>query len=201
MFVLAPILMKVPKFVGANVTSERLCHKMVGTFLNIKVLLGSTLITFSCLLYRTLLCWNCHFVHVFIPSTPPPTSHPHLIWCYILLLLRWNVEIFTSTIKSTISICSLNSCYEGWYFVHDVYMLYMFSSNYIFLTCFITMFFKVKPNKVNLIIGSGGKTIKSIIEETGVDAIDTGDDGTVRRTWWYLPFSLTKVLLTNAFCR
>ncbi|KAJ1287886.1 hypothetical protein BS78_02G044900 [Paspalum vaginatum] len=41
---------------------------------------------------------------------------------------------------------------------------------------------KVKPNKVNLIIGSGGKTIKSIIEETGVDAIDTGDDGTVKIT-------------------
>uniref|UniRef100_A0A0E0LHJ9 polyribonucleotide nucleotidyltransferase n=1 Tax=Oryza punctata TaxID=4537 RepID=A0A0E0LHJ9_ORYPU len=41
---------------------------------------------------------------------------------------------------------------------------------------------KVKPNKVNLIIGSGGKTIKSIIEETGVYAIDTGDDGTVKIT-------------------
>ncbi|XP_066392954.1 probable polyribonucleotide nucleotidyltransferase 1, chloroplastic isoform X2 [Miscanthus floridulus] len=41
---------------------------------------------------------------------------------------------------------------------------------------------KVKPNKVNLIIGFGGKTIKSIIEETGVDAIDTGDDGTVKIT-------------------
>uniref|UniRef100_A0A0D9WVY3 polyribonucleotide nucleotidyltransferase n=1 Tax=Leersia perrieri TaxID=77586 RepID=A0A0D9WVY3_9ORYZ len=41
---------------------------------------------------------------------------------------------------------------------------------------------KVKPNKVNLIIGSGGKTIKSIIEETGVDSIDTGDDGTVKIT-------------------
>ncbi|KAL6880604.1 hypothetical protein ACP4OV_012169 [Aristida adscensionis] len=41
---------------------------------------------------------------------------------------------------------------------------------------------KVKPNKVNLIIGSCGKTIKSIIEETGVDAIDTGDDGTVKIT-------------------
>uniref|UniRef100_A0A0D3GQS7 polyribonucleotide nucleotidyltransferase n=1 Tax=Oryza barthii TaxID=65489 RepID=A0A0D3GQS7_9ORYZ len=41
---------------------------------------------------------------------------------------------------------------------------------------------KVKPNKVNLIIGSGGKTIKGIIEETGVDAIDTGDDGTVKIT-------------------
>ena len=46
----------------------------------------------------------------------------------------------------------------------------------------LQLIFKVKPNKVNLIIGSGGKTIKSIIEETGVDAIDTGDDGMVRRT-------------------
>uniref|UniRef100_A0A453BK09 K Homology domain-containing protein n=1 Tax=Aegilops tauschii subsp. strangulata TaxID=200361 RepID=A0A453BK09_AEGTS len=42
---------------------------------------------------------------------------------------------------------------------------------------------KVKPNKVNLIIGSGGRTIKSILEETGVYAIDARDDGTVRRTW------------------
>jgi polyribonucleotide nucleotidyltransferase len=33
---------------------------------------------------------------------------------------------------------------------------------------------------VNLIIGSGGRTIKSIIEETGVYAIDARDDGTVR---------------------
>ena len=198
MFVLAPILMKVPKFVGANVTSERLCHKMVGAFLNIKVLLGWSSHHFLLSIVQNALMLKLSFCACFYSINAP---HPHLIWCYILLLLRWNVEIFTSTIKSTISICSLNSCYEGWYFVHDVYMLYMFSSNYIFLTCFITMFFKVKPNKVNLIIGSGGKTIKSIIEETGVDAIDTGDDGTVRRTWWYLPFSLTKVLLTNAFCR
>ncbi|XP_040372154.1 probable polyribonucleotide nucleotidyltransferase 1, chloroplastic isoform X3 [Rosa chinensis] len=36
---------------------------------------------------------------------------------------------------------------------------------------------KVKPEKVNLIIGSGGKKVKSIIEETGVDAIDTQEDG------------------------
>jgi polyribonucleotide nucleotidyltransferase len=31
-----------------------------------------------------------------------------------------------------------------------------------------------------MIIGSGGKKVKSIIEETGVEAIDTQDDGIVR---------------------
>ncbi|XP_076896121.1 polyribonucleotide nucleotidyltransferase 1, chloroplastic-like [Bidens hawaiensis] len=41
---------------------------------------------------------------------------------------------------------------------------------------------KVKPDKVNLIIGSGGKKVKSIIEETGVDSIDTQDNGTVKIT-------------------
>lgn len=40
--------------------------------------------------------------------------------------------------------------------------------------------FQVNPEKINLIIGSGGKKVKSIIEETGVEAIDTEDDGTVR---------------------
>ncbi|CAI9273102.1 unnamed protein product [Lactuca saligna] len=41
---------------------------------------------------------------------------------------------------------------------------------------------KVKPEKVNLIIGSGGKKVKSIIEETGVDSIDTQDNGIVKIT-------------------
>ncbi|OVA16425.1 Exoribonuclease [Macleaya cordata] len=41
---------------------------------------------------------------------------------------------------------------------------------------------KVKPEKINVIIGSGGKKIKSIIEETGVEAIDTQDDGVVKIT-------------------
>ncbi|KAL9232962.1 hypothetical protein vseg_008014 [Gypsophila vaccaria] len=41
---------------------------------------------------------------------------------------------------------------------------------------------KVKPGKINMIIGSGGKTVRSIIEETGVEAIDTQDDGTVKIT-------------------
>lgn len=39
---------------------------------------------------------------------------------------------------------------------------------------------QVKPDKVNIIIGSGGKKVKSIIEETGVEAIETQDDGLVR---------------------
>lgn len=34
---------------------------------------------------------------------------------------------------------------------------------------------------MNLIIGSGGKKVKSIIEESGVDAIDMQDDGIVSR--------------------
>ncbi|MCE3214606.1 Purine nucleoside phosphorylase [Datura stramonium] len=41
---------------------------------------------------------------------------------------------------------------------------------------------KVKPEKINLIIGSGGKKVKSIIEETGVEAIETQDDGVVKIT-------------------
>ncbi|KAH8480784.1 hypothetical protein Peur_062395 [Populus x canadensis] len=41
---------------------------------------------------------------------------------------------------------------------------------------------KVNPKKVNIIIGSGGKKVKSIIEETGVEAIDTREDGIVKIT-------------------
>ncbi|KAF7801437.1 putative polyribonucleotide nucleotidyltransferase 1, chloroplastic isoform X2 [Senna tora] len=41
---------------------------------------------------------------------------------------------------------------------------------------------KVKPDKINLIIGSGGKKVKSIIEQSGIEAIDTEDDGTVKIT-------------------
>ncbi|KAL6555265.1 Purine nucleoside phosphorylase [Orobanche gracilis] len=41
---------------------------------------------------------------------------------------------------------------------------------------------KVNPDKVNLIIGPGGKKVKGIIEETGVDSIDTQDDGIVKIT-------------------
>ena len=37
---------------------------------------------------------------------------------------------------------------------------------------------KVKPDQIRLIIGPGGKTIKGIVDQTGV-AIDVEDDGTV----------------------
>lgn len=43
----------------------------------------------------------------------------------------------------------------------------------------IIMITQVKPDRINLIIGSGGKKVKSIIEETGVESIDTQDDGIV----------------------
>src|SRR4029078_2676726 len=36
---------------------------------------------------------------------------------------------------------------------------------------------KVKPDQIRLIIGPGGKTIKGIVDQTGV-AIDVEDDGT-----------------------
>lgn len=39
---------------------------------------------------------------------------------------------------------------------------------------------KVTPSKVNVIIGSGGKKIRSILEETGADSIDIQDDGVVK---------------------
>ncbi|KAF6134235.1 hypothetical protein GIB67_010034 [Kingdonia uniflora] len=41
---------------------------------------------------------------------------------------------------------------------------------------------KVRRDKVNVIIGSGGKKIRSIIEETGVDGIETQEDGVVKIT-------------------
>ncbi|XP_057719884.1 probable polyribonucleotide nucleotidyltransferase 1, chloroplastic [Arachis stenosperma] len=41
---------------------------------------------------------------------------------------------------------------------------------------------KVQPERINLIIGSGGKKVRSLIEESGVEAIDTEDDGTVKIT-------------------
>ncbi|PWA49181.1 polyribonucleotide nucleotidyltransferase [Artemisia annua] len=57
---------------------------------------------------------------------------------------------------------------------------------------------KVKPERVNLIIGSGGKKVKSIIEETGVESIDTQDNGIVKitsRDWASL--EKTKAIISN----
>ncbi|VFQ91080.1 unnamed protein product [Cuscuta campestris] len=41
---------------------------------------------------------------------------------------------------------------------------------------------KIKPEKLNLIIGSGGKKVRSIIEETKVEDIETQGDGVVKIT-------------------
>ncbi|CAK9275031.1 unnamed protein product, partial [Sphagnum jensenii] len=39
---------------------------------------------------------------------------------------------------------------------------------------------KTDAAKLNLVIGAGGKTIKSIIESTGVESVDVSDDGSIR---------------------
>ncbi|KAJ0841472.1 putative polyribonucleotide nucleotidyltransferase [Helianthus annuus] len=57
---------------------------------------------------------------------------------------------------------------------------------------------KVKPDKVNKIIGSGGKKVKSIIEETGVESIETQDNGTVKITSRDLAsLEKTKAIISN----
>ncbi|KAG9140659.1 hypothetical protein Leryth_006860 [Lithospermum erythrorhizon] len=57
---------------------------------------------------------------------------------------------------------------------------------------------KVQPSKINLIIGSGGKKVKSIIEETGVDSIDTNEDGIVKITGRDLAsIEKSKVIISN----
>ena len=42
----------------------------------------------------------------------------------------------------------------------------------------VVAFDEIKPDQIRLIIGPGGKTIKGIVDQTGV-AIDVEDDGTV----------------------
>lgn len=65
---------------------------------------------------------------------------------------------------------------------------------------------QVNPEKVNIIIGSGGKKVKSIIEESGVEAIDTQDDGIVSSNKECICIGLFD-MITNAifkifgFCR
>lgn len=38
---------------------------------------------------------------------------------------------------------------------------------------------KINPDKIGMVIGTGGKTINEIVEKTGVESIDIDDDGTV----------------------
>lgn len=57
------------------------------------------------------------------------------------------------------------------------------------------MIAQVKADKVNLIIGSGGKKVKSIIEETGVESIETQDNGIV--SWEENLYSSCYLLIPN----
>lgn len=56
---------------------------------------------------------------------------------------------------------------------------------------------------MNVIIGSGGKKVKSIIEESGVEAIDMQDNGIVSIDWGILFQSnmlLSLVLVMSTLC-
>ncbi|KAL3819597.1 hypothetical protein ACJIZ3_005502 [Penstemon smallii] len=57
---------------------------------------------------------------------------------------------------------------------------------------------KVKSDKVHLIIGPGGRKVKSIIEETGVESIEARDDGIVKITAKDLSsLEKSKVIISN----
>lgn len=85
--------------------------------------------------------------------------------------------MLTSSFKKAFRLCSVDSCYEGLLVLH---ICTQCITCCVYYCCsFYIAILQVKPEKVNLIIGSGGKKVKSIIEETGVEGIDTQDDGTV----------------------
>lgn len=43
----------------------------------------------------------------------------------------------------------------------------------------ISWYLQIEVDMLNRVIGSGGKTVKGIIESSGVDSIDVNDDGSV----------------------
>lgn len=43
----------------------------------------------------------------------------------------------------------------------------------------ISWYLQIEVDMLNRVIGSGGKTVKGIIESCGVDSVDVNDDGSV----------------------
>lgn len=86
--------------------------------------------------------------------------------------------MLTSSFEKAFRLCSFDSYYEG---LLVLQICTQCITCCVYYCCFLLYIanLQVKPEKVNLIIGSGGKKVKSIIEETGVEGIDTQDDGTV----------------------
>lgn len=86
--------------------------------------------------------------------------------------------MLSSSFKETLKICSNYSRYEGLLVLNVQFIRHSIRlANMVFRV--IILMSQVNPDKINMIIGSGGKKVKSIIEETGVESIETQDDGIV----------------------
>lgn len=51
---------------------------------------------------------------------------------------------------------------------------------------------QVDSDKISIVVGPGGKTIRGIIESSGVEAVDVTDDGSVSSLSW-------KIILTKVY--
>lgn len=56
---------------------------------------------------------------------------------------------------------------------------------------------QVDSDKISVVVGPGGKTIRGIIESSGVESVDVTDDGSVSPLSWEV--MLTKVLFRMQF--
>lgn len=52
---------------------------------------------------------------------------------------------------------------------------------------------QVDTDKISLVVGPGGKTIRGIIESSGVESVDVSDDGSVSLPTWRI--LLNKIVL------
>ena len=81
--------------------------------------------------------------------------------------------MWTTTIQEALQICPINRELKGLCSPQNTFHIFKNFSK------LIDEDFQIDPDKVNGVIGSGGKTVRSIIEYSGVDSIDLEDDGSV----------------------
>lgn len=130
----------------------------------------------------------------FIVTLFPDFSTAHFFHFFSLICsFSRDVKMLSCSVEATLEICSHYSCYEGLLLFRLQVCLWYEVWNDFFNNHF--MIAQVKADKVNLIIGSGGKKVKSIIEETGVESIETQDNGIV--SWEENLYSSCYLLIPN----
>ena len=109
-----------------------------------------------------------------------------------------------TSIQSTFKACPANSCHEGLKTPGAIYVASMVRINGLqqyrdSCSCDLVRL-QVRPEKIHVIIGSDGKKVKSILDETTVDAIDTEEDMTVRSVQSLVcdQFSILDIIFTSA---